>query len=92
MKSLYGKGVDYFFRNVPTVTKKIGLYRRNWQLLCDILNNVNFRNRLVVQHKSIIQNNAVTGKHNRNCLVPIVLFSLQMRLMKIRIFNRMQDP
>ncbi len=47
---------------------------------------------LLYSTKSIIQNNAVTGKHNRNCLMPIVLFAFQMRLMKIRIFNRMQSP
>ena len=53
MKSLYGKGVDYFFRNVPTVTKEIGLYRRSWQFLCDILSQ-SLENRRVLPYHQIL--------------------------------------
>ena len=38
------EGIDYFFRNIPAVTKKIGHYRWSRQFPCDILYNINFRN------------------------------------------------
>ena len=38
------KGIDYLFRNIPAVTKKIGHYRWNRQLLCNALYNVNLGN------------------------------------------------
>ena len=56
------KGIDYLFRNIPAVTKKIGHYRWNRQLLCNALYNVNLGNGLIVHYKSIVQNNAIGRK------------------------------
>lgn len=75
MKSFCCKSMNYFFRNIPAVTKKIGHYRRNRQLLCNVLYNVNLGNGLIVHYKSIIQDNTITGQHNSNGLMPVILLS-----------------
>lgn len=71
MKSSFHKGTDYFFRNIPAVTQEIGHHRGNWQFPCNALHNVDFGNGFIVQNKSIIQDNAVAGKHDSNGLMPI---------------------
>ena len=91
MKSFCYKGIDYFFRNIPTVTKKIWPHWRNGQFFYDVLYNINFGNGFVVQNKRIVQDDAVTGKRDSNGLMPIILFSFKMGLMEIRIFNWMQS-
>ena len=69
MKSPPSESIDYFFRSIPAVTKEIGHYWWNRQFFCNVFYNINFGNRFVVHYKSIVQDNAVTGKHNSNCLV-----------------------
>ena len=76
MEPFLRKGIDYFFRNILVVTKEIRHYWWNRQFLCNVLCNVNFRNWFIVHYKSIIQDDAVAGKHNSNCLMSIILFFL----------------
>ena len=39
---LFCKCINYFFRSILAVTKKIGYYRHNRQFLCDVLDNIHF--------------------------------------------------
>ncbi len=40
----------------------------------------------------IIEDDAVAGEHDSYGLVPIVLLPLEVGLVEIRIFNRVQSP
>ena len=41
-----------------------------------VLHNINLGNGFIVQYKSIVQDNAIARKHNSNCLMVIILFSV----------------
>ena len=57
----------------------------------DILYDLNLRFCFIIQNKSIIQNDSIVGEHNGHNLVPIILYSFQMRLMEIHSLNWMQS-
>ena len=63
-----------------------------WQFFCNLLHDLYFRHGLVVHDKGIVKDDSVAGEHDSHSLMPVVLFSIEVGLVEIGIFNRMQSP
>ena len=92
VEALFDESIHDVTACIPAIAKKIRDYWRYGQFLCNFLHDLYFRHGLVVHDKGIVKDDSVAGEHDNHSLTPVVLFSLEVGLVEIGIFNRMQSP
>lgn len=92
VEALFNKSVHDVAASIPAVAKEIRDYWRCGQLISNLLHDLHLRHGLVIHDDGIIKDDTVAGEHDCHGLMSIVLLPLEMGLVEIRIFYRMQSP